>query len=216
MSFPKAPAILEQLRWRYAVKAFDPSRKIPSEHWDTLKECLRLSPSSYGLQPWKFLIIENPEIRKKLRVVSWDQSAVEEASHFIVFTSRRLIDDPYVDKYIARIASERGLQVEQLAGYRQMIQTKVMKLGADEVLSWTRRQTYIALGFLLESAALLGIDTVPLEGLEAEKYDEILGLEKTDYATVCAVALGYRSSTDKYQHLKKTRFAPEDVFETIK
>jgi nitroreductase len=214
MSPTPASQILEQLNWRYAVKAFDPSRKLSAEEWRVLSESLRLSPSSYGLQPWKFLVIQNPALRKELRAVSWNQSQIEDCSHLVVFTTLRKMTPDYIRNFIRSTASVRGQKPEDLAGYEKMMITNLTENGRGETLQpWTQRQAYIAMGFLMETAALLGVDTCPIEGLDPAKYDEILKLSGSDYATVATVALGHRSPADGYQKLKKVRFASSEVIE---
>jgi nitroreductase len=214
MSPTPASQILEQLNWRYAVKAFDPSRKLSAEQWHVLSESLRLSPSSYGLQPWKFLVVQNPALRKQLRTVSWNQSQIEDCSHLVVFTTLKKMTPAYIQQFIRATASTRGQKPEDLAGYEKMMITNLTDNGRGETLQpWTQRQAYIAMGFLMETAALLGVDTCPIEGLDPAKYDEILNLKGTDYATVATVALGHRSAEDGYQRLKKVRFPTSDVIE---
>ena len=208
--------LIEQLNWRYATKVFDASKKISDADWETLTEALRLSPSSYGLQPWKFVVVKNAGIRKQLRAVSWNQSQVEDASHLIVFASLKKVDEAYVDQFIAATAKARGLDVAGLKGYRDMMVGDLVKGPRSAIIgSWAQRQTYIAIGNLLTSAAVLEVDACPMEGLDPAKYDEILGLDKTPYATAAAVALGYRSAEDGYQNLAKVRLSTEEVFQVV-
>lgn len=206
--------LLTALNWRYATKIFDSSKKISNEDWTSLKESLRLAPSSYGLQPWKFLVIQNPELRKELRAVSWNQSQVEDCSHFVVFTTLEKVTEDYVAKFITRNSEVSGIPVEKLKGFNDMMVGDLVKGPRSETINWwAQRQSYIAMGHLTLAAALLQIDTCCLEGLDAKAYDKILKLEGTGYKTIAAVACGYRSAEDKYQHNKKVRFQESDVFE---
>ena len=208
--------ILQQLQWRYAVKKFDPIKKISAEDWNLLEESLRLSPSSYGLQPWKFIIVQNLEVRKKLRAVSRDQSAIEECSHLVVLTTRTEITEKDIDRHMQNIVNTRNVAPETLAAYKTGIASNLIQgPRASTVKFWAQRQSYIAMGFLMESAALLQIDTCPLEGLDPAAYDQILDLSSSGYATVAAVAVGYRHSDDKYQRAKKVRFSKDEVFKII-
>lgn len=205
-------AFLQSLAWRYAVKKFDASRKVSDKDWHVLGESLRLSPSSYGLQPWKFFIVQSPDLRKKLRPVSWNQSQVEDCSHYVVFTTLKEMTEEYINRFIQQTASERGMDPANLEGYRKLIVGNLVGPNhAPATLAWTQRQAYIAMGNLMNTAALMGIDTCPIEGLEPQKYDDILGLTHTPYATVASVAVGYRHPEDKYQHAKKIRFPAADV-----
>lgn len=206
--------IKKALEWRYATKKMDPTKKISNENWELLKESLRLAPSSYGLQPWKFIVIESKELRSKLKEVSWGQTQVEDCSHYVVFTTRKTIDEKYVKNFIDFTANARNLKPENLDGYYQMMLNNIVNGKPTEThLPWNQRQAYIAMGFLLETAALLQIDSVPIEGLDPEKYNEILDLKNSDYSVVAAVALGYRHQEDQYQHATKSRFPENVVFE---
>lgn len=206
--------LVEQMNWRYAVKKFDPTRKLSDADWNVLKELLILTPSSYGLQPWKFLIIQNPELRKKLRVVSWNQSQVEDCSHFIVFAGKDKIDEDYIKKYMSHIAQIRGITVESLKGFHDSIMKDAVN-GPRAPISkeWSARQGYIALGNLMTVAAMMKIDTCPLEGLDAQEYDKILELKGSGYSTLCACAVGYRSPEDKTSSAKKVRFHHDEVIQ---
>lgn len=206
--------ILQQLNWRYAVKRFDPNKKISQNDWQVLEQSLLMSPSSYGLQPWRFLVIQNMELRKKLREVSWNQSQVEDCSHFVVLTTRPTINEADVDRHIQRMASVRSVAIENLAGAKKSIMNDVVNGPRAQIIKWwSQRQSYIAMGFLMETAALMGIDTCPLEGLDPAAYDKILNLENSDYLTVAAVALGYRHPEDKFQFNKKVRFEKSEVIQ---
>lgn len=208
--------IQEALEWRYATKKYDSTKKISTQDWKTLTESLKLAPSSYGIQPWKFLVIENPALREKLKSVSWNQTQVTEASHYVVFLYKEAIESSYVQKYVDRISEVREVPVESLEGYKTMMIENLAKAPAEKIKVWSQRQAYIAMGFLLETAALLKIDATPLEGLDPEGYDKILGLEGSGWKTVATVALGYRHPEDSYQTLKKVRFSEEALIEYVK
>jgi nitroreductase len=208
--------IIEKLNWRYAVKKFDSSKKIPTTDWETLAESLRLAPSSYGLQPWKFLLIKNTDIRKTLTALSWNQSQIEDCSHFVVFTVKTKLDEAHIQKYIERLAEVRKMDIAQLEGFKKGATGDLVKGPRSATINyWAQRQSYIAMGFLMETAALLNIDTCALEGLDPKGYDKVLNLEGSGYETVAAVALGYRHADDKYQHLPKVRFEMKDIFTEI-
>lgn len=209
-------AILKSLNWRYATKKFDATKKISDQDWHVLAESLRLAPSSYGIQPWKFLVIRNRELLKQLRAATWNQSQVEDCSHYVVFVTPCKLDAEHVRKYVDRTAEVRNVDPATLTKFYDMMHTNLVKDTLPEIsLSWMRRQAYIAMGFLMETAALLGIDTCPIEGLDPKKYDELLGLHAKGWATVATVACGYRHTDDKYQSTPKVRFKTEDVIEFI-
>jgi len=204
--------LIGQLNWRYATKQFDPQRKISAEEWATLEEALVLTPSSYGLQPWKFVVVTNPAIREQLVTVSWGQRQVADASHLVVFAIQKDLSEQHIDSHLNRVSEVRGVPRESLGQYREMMVGGLVKrLGEAERNAWATKQVYIALGNFLTSAALLGIDACPMEGIDTAKYDEILGLEKHGLSAVVAAPAGYRAETDKYSQAKKVRFAREQV-----
>lgn len=214
MAMVSEAGLLEQLHWRYATKRFEPGRKIPPATWDTLEQALVLSPSSYGLQPWKFIVIQDAALREKLQTVSWNQTQVTECPHYVVFAVRRKMTEAQVDRFIARTAEVRGITVESIKFYRDMILGDVVHGPRGAVAQeWAARQAYIALGGLMTAAALLGVDACPMEGLNPLAYDDILGLANSEFATVMACALGYRSSADKYASLAKVRYPASEVIE---
>ena len=203
--------LLAALRFRYATKAFDPVRKIPAETWDAFEKSLVLTPSSFGLQPWKFLVIDAAEIREKLKAASWNQPQLTDASHLVVLTARTDLTQADIDSWIARLSEIQGTPIEALAGLSGMISSFSSAMTPAEKQAWNTRQVYIALGQLMTSAAVLGIDSCPLEGISPADYDTILGLSGTGYATAVACALGYRSPEDKYAVAPKARFPDAQV-----
>jgi len=216
MSNITSEQLLQQLHWRYATKQFDPQRKISPADWTALEDALVLSPSSFGLQPWKFVVVTHPILREKLVSVSWGQRQVAEASHLVVFALKKDLSEADVVGYIKRISEVRGLPPEGMISYRDMMIGSLFK-GRDAAArtAWAANQIYLALGNFLTSTALLGIDACPMEGLDPAKYDEILGLEALGLHTVVAATAGYRAVTDKYAALKKVRFAKNEVIVTL-
>lgn len=205
-------ALIKTLNWRYATKQFDPAKKIPAALWSTIEDSLVLTPSSYGLQPWQFLVVESSELRKELRAKSWNQSQVEEASHFVVFTTLRNLDEAHVDRFMSRMAEVRNVPVNSFEGFKRAIVGDAIQGPRKSIApEWLARQAYIALGNLMTSAALLGVDTCPMEGLDPLEYDKILGLENSPYHTIVACAVGYRHENDKYSSAPKVRFKKSEI-----
>jgi nitroreductase len=204
--------LLAAQTWRYATKQFDASQTIPAPVWQALEESLILSPSSYGLQPWQFFVVANPDLRAKLRPHSWNQSQITDASHLVVFAIPEKVDVPYMEKYLSRIAEVRGIPLESLGFYRDMMMADVIAGPRQAwVREWAARQVYIALGNFMTSAALVGVDTCPLEGIDPREYDAILDLPAKGFNTIVACAAGYRSADDKYATLPKVRFEKSDL-----
>ena len=208
--------VLEQLHWRYATKKFDPTKKIPDSVWKTLEQSLVLSPSSFGLQPWKFFVVNNSEIRDRLLEHSWGQKQVVEASHLVVLAIQKDVDNQDVDRYVKRMSEVREVPLDNLQGYadtvKGFLQNPPYHLDVNE---WAARQTYIALGFYMTCAAMLGIDTCAMEGIVPAKYDEVLGLDKQGYSTVVVCPAGYRADDDKYATMPKVRYATAEVLDYI-
>jgi nitroreductase len=198
--------LLASLRWRYATKKFDPTRKIPAATWDAIEESLVLTPSSFGLQPWKFLVIEDVGVRANLALESWKQPQVTDASHYVVLTARTDLAAADIDTWMARMAEVQGTGPEAVAMLKGMIEGFAQAMSHEARHAWNIRQAYIALGQLMASAAVIGIDACPMEGISPAGYDHLLGLEGSGYATVVACALGYRAADDKYAVLPKARF----------
>lgn len=204
--------VLAQLHQRYAVKRFDPARPIPEADWETLEQAAILTPSSYGLQPWAFVVVRDPELRAKLRPVSWNQSQVTDASHLMVFAIKARLTEADVQKFIDRTVTVRNAPPASLEGYKKMmVQHVVAGLNPPQQAEWMARQLYIALGNVMTTAAMMGIDTCPLEGIDPVQYDEILGLKPQGLATKCALALGFRHAEDKYALAAKVRYEKPDV-----
>jgi nitroreductase len=209
-----AESILDALNWRYATKVFDPSRKIPSEQWAILEKSLVLTPSSFGLQPWKFLIVQDQALREQLVPHSWGQRQVADCSHLVVMAVKRQMSTADVDAFVQRTVDVRGGSVEALKGFRDMMEGFRAKAETEGWLGqWAKLQSYIALGQLMTAAAVMGIDSCPMEGFVPAKYDEVLGLEAQGLTTAVLCPLGYRAEGDKYASLPKVRFSTESVVE---
>jgi len=206
--------VLRQLQWRYATKKFDPAKRISDETWSTLEQCLVLAPSSFGLQPWRFIVVTDPKVKEILPPISWGQKQVVDGSHVVVFAKRLNLSIDDIDAHVARTAEVQGKTVESLDGFRN-IMIASLHSGNIDLNHWAALQVYIALGQFMATAAMMGIDTCPMEGIEPAKYDELLGLAQQGYATVVACVAGYRAADDKYAQLPKVRFKTEDVVERI-
>ncbi|MGB1128912.1 MAG: NAD(P)H-dependent oxidoreductase [Haloferula sp.] len=211
-----SPAELSSaLDWRYATKVFDPNQSIPADKWEVLLEALVTAPSSFGLQPWKFLVIENQEVRSQLREVSWGQSQVTDADKLVVFATRTDMTPADTQRWLECLATAHGQELDEVAGLGKVIDGFCNNMTQGERHEWNKRQTYIALGQFMAAAAMIGVDTCPLEGLDPKSYDKILQLEDSGYATSVACAAGYRSGGDKYASRPKARFEQDEVIRVI-
>lgn len=209
-------SLIEALNWRYAVKKFDHQKTISPTHWQALEESLILTPSSYGLQPWKFIVVTNKGLRQKLTAVSWNQKQVEDCSHLVVFAVKEKMDEAHVQSFIDQMVKVRGIEASSIEGYRKMMVGDVVTGPRGKVaFEWAARQAYIALGNFMTSCAILNIDTCPMEGIDPSKYDEILGIAGTGWKTVVACPAGYRATDDHYANSKKVRFSRETLIQHL-
>lgn len=206
---------IENQNWRYATKKFDATKKISKQDLSTLKEAIRLSSSSYGLQPYKVIIVENPELRAKIQPAAWGQSQIVDASHLIIFANETQVEEKTIDNYISNISTTRNIPADSLTGYADFMKSKLLNLPEETKQVWTSKQTYLALGNLLNAAAELKIDVTPMEGFVPEQVNEILGLDKLGLNTSLIATLGYRHEEDTTQHYKKVRKSQEELFITL-
>lgn len=203
--------IIDGLKWRYATKKFDPTKKLTQEQLDLLLEAMRLTPSSYGLQPWKFIVITNPEKRAALREAGYNQAQITDASHLIVFAVDTNVNNEDIDKYIAAISQTRGVPVEMLKDFEGMMKGFASSKSQAELTEWAARQAYIALGVLISACSVEKIDVAPMEGFDSAKFDEILGLSQHSLATKVIAAVGFRAEDDEFAQMAKVRYPKEEV-----
>jgi len=206
---------IENQNWRYATKKFDPTKKISADDLNTLKEAIRLSSSSYGLQPYQIIIVENPELRARIQPASWGQSQVVDASHLIVFANETAVSEEKIEHYLDLICQKRNLPTGSMKGYGDYMKSVLLKLSPEEFKIWTSKQTYLALGNLLNAAAELKIDTTPMEGFVPEQVNEILGLDKLGLNASLLATIGYRHQEDSNQFNAKVRKSNEELFITL-
>lgn len=208
-------AIIQSLKWRYATKKFDATKKVSDEDLQTLMESVQLAATSYGLQAFKVINVTDPEVRKLLQPASWGQSQIVDASHLFVFCAFRKITDEMVDELVDRKAKTQGIPAAKLEQYGTFMKGKIGEKSEAEIINWNAKQTYIALGNLLATAGELQIDACPMEGFTPAEYDKILGLTDKNLTASVLCAIGYRSEEDRNQHLPKVRKSVEALFETI-
>ncbi|QQR60838.1 NAD(P)H-dependent oxidoreductase [Candidatus Uhrbacteria bacterium] len=206
--------IIKAMNWRFATQVFDASKKVSDEDLKTILEAARLTPSSFGIEAWKFLVIENPELRGKIREAAWGQPKVTEASHLIVIARRTDVREHITDELLARTSKAQGVGLEALDGLKQMVNGNMAGRSDAEIDAWTKSQAYIALGVMIETASLLEVDNGPMEGFDPAKVDEILGLKAKNLTSTLLLALGYR---DEHAPVRpKSRRSMEEVVEFIK
>ncbi len=203
--------IVADLEWRYATKKFDANRKIDANTWQKIEQSLILSPSSFGLQPWKFVVVTDQKKKEELARFSWAQNQPADCSHLVVICRVSNVDSAYIDHYLNTIAKVRGIEANSLSAYKDMMVNSILKMDTGTQAAWTSAQCYIALGVLMSAAAALQVDSCPMEGFIKEDYDRILDLNSKGLHSVVVCPLGYRANDDKYASLKKVRFPASEV-----
>jgi len=207
--------ILDQLNWRYACKKFDTEKKLSPEQVDTLVKAFNLTATSYGLQPMKLQVITNTDLREKLFANSFNQAQVKDASHLFVITAKTNMNQSDIDAYFDLIDNLRATPKELIAPYRAHLTNWVASESENNMDIWARKQTYIALGNLLNVCAVIGVDSCPMEGFDANAYDEILNLKETDYTTSLVLPVGFRHEEDFMSQLKKVRMEESKIVSFI-
>lgn len=207
--------IIEDLSWRYAVKKYHSERKIKEDDLQTLLESIRLAPSSLGVQPYQILLIQDLPLREQLFEASYKQKQVVEASHLLAFCAKTSFSEEELCAYIQLCASTRNVSYESLAGFEKMIRNWIDKLDEKSFLEWSTRQCYLVLGQFLHSCASMRIDATPMEGIDLNRYDDLLGLADKNLKCVLACPIGYRHPEDKYGLLPKVRKSLSEVIVEI-
>jgi len=208
--------LINKLQWRYATKKFDKTRKVSPDNLEKIKKAIQLSVSSFGLQFYKILVIENQELREELKPVSWNQNQITDSSHLFVFCNYSEVKTEDINAFIHLTAKTRKISYDNLQGYGDFISTKLNEKTKAQQTNWLERQPYIALANLLMACAELKIDACPMEGFEAEQYNEILGLNEKGLNACVIASIGYRDKTDITQYLPKVRKPIELLFEDVK
>lgn len=204
---------LDNLKWRYATKKFNDSKKVDEEELDILKEAIRLSPSSYGLQLFKVIDVKDELTRKTLQPAAWGQTQIVDASNLFVFAAKSKYDPSDVDNYVNLKAEANGMDPSEMSGYADFVKGKLSAMSNEDYQNWTKRQVYIALGNLMTAGAELEIDICPMEGFEPEKFDAILKLD--GYSSTVIATIGYRSEEDATSQNPKIRKDVGDLFEAV-
>ena len=208
--------IIEALNWRYATKAYDTAKKLTSEELDTILESARLAPSSYGIEAWKFIVVENADLRAKIRAAGWGQPAFTDASHLVLIARRTDVRENIVRELIDRVMKTTGTPEAALDGYKKMVEGAIAGRSDDALDAWVAHQAYIPLGIMLETAALLKVDATPMEGFDAKAVDETLGLPAQHLTSTAILALGRRAENDEYAARPKVRRSKDEVIAFVR
>ena len=196
---------IQQLQWRYAVKKFDSNKMLSSEKMDKLKQAFNLTATSYGLQPIKLVVLENKKLQKQLVEYSYQQEQVAQASHVLVICIEKNIDATYISNYFNRIKAVRGTSDDILNPFKEAVIDSFSKKDIEEVIDWSKKQAYLALGNLLTVCAVEEIDSCPMEGFIPDEYDKLLDLKNQDLTSVLVLPVGFRAEDDVFSSFKKVR-----------
>ncbi len=196
---------LEALKWRYATKKFDADKIISDDKISILKEAFNLTPTSYGLQPLKLMVVKDKELQLQLKEVSYHQKQVHTASHVLIICVETSLDALFIERNFQLIKEIRNTPDEVLQPYKEFLLADFSKKTANELEIWSTNQAYLALGNLLTVCAYEGIDACPMEGFLPEKYSEILGLDKQNLKPKLVVPIGIRAEDDMFASLEKVR-----------
>jgi len=206
--------LLQDLQWRYATKKMDPSKAVPQEKVDRIVEAVRLTASSSGLQPYEVFVVTSPELRAQIKPHAWNQGQVTDCSHLLVFAAWDNYTVERINHMFDLVNTVRGFKNEGWEAYRQQILATYPQRDAETNYQHAARQAYIGVGTALIAAAQEKVDSVPMEGFDPAKVDEILGLTARGLRSVVILPLGYRAGEgDWLQNLEKVR-RPQDEFVT--
>lgn len=208
-------SLIESLKWRYATKQYNADKKVSDQDINQIKEAIQLAATSYGLQLFTVLDVQDKAIREQLKPVSWGQPQITDASHLFVFCGYAEVKDEHIDAYMNLKAEAQNLEIGMLKEYGDFIKGKINETPVEFQQIWTAKQTYIALGKALAACAELKVDSTPMEGFDAAAYNEILGLKEKGLKADVVLAVGYRSDEDATQHGAKVRKPIEKLFETV-
>ena len=195
----------DRLNLIYSTKQFDETKPLTDEQVNNVLELTGLSAASYGMQPFKMVVIKNQELKQKLVTSSYGQTNIGDSSHLIVFAARTDINEDFVDNYIGHIKKQRNVSVESQASFKKMLINYINNKDSESLFKWASEQIYIAMGTFLIACASEKIDACPIGGFIPKQYDEILDLEKHNLKSVVVGVMGYRHEDDKYQHKEKVR-----------
>jgi nitroreductase/dihydropteridine reductase len=203
--------ILDALEWRYAVKKFDDKVSLTEQQIFEVKKVFNLSASSYGLQPYKMIVVQNPELKEKLVPASFGQQQISQSAAILVFAVRTDFGMDYIDQFFKDMSTKRQIPLENLEGYKNFMKGSFANKSEDEISSWATKQVYLTMGHMLASLAALQIDACPMEGLDPQAYDKILDLDAKQLKTIIAMPIGVRAPDDASATALKVRKDLSDI-----
>jgi len=203
--------ILEQLKWRYATKKFDETKKVSSDTIGILKEAFNLTATSFGLQPIKLIVVSNPEVIQNLVPLSFNQGQIGNASHIFIICIENKVDTAFIKNYFDLVERTRNTPREILSSFENFLIDDFSKKTSEEIKYWATKQAYLVLGNLLTVCAIEKVDSCPIEGFSPDKYDEYLALSEKGLSAVLVMAVGHRAKDDVFSEFKKVRRGVDEL-----
>jgi len=208
-------SLVKSLEWRYATKKYDASRQLSDEQYEDLLSSVQLAPSSYGLQPYRFITVTNPTKLEQISKAAFGQPQISTASKVLVVAVETNISNETVKNYIDKAAIARNTERKNLEAREEFVNARLALLSSDQKIEWAEKQAFLAIGILVSAAAEAGIDASPMEGFDPKQVDEILGLKEQHLKSTLLFALGFRSSEDEFATIPKIRKTKEELFITV-
>ncbi|MEI6352482.1 MAG: NAD(P)H-dependent oxidoreductase [Candidatus Nomurabacteria bacterium] len=207
-------SFLGNLNWRYATKKFDSNKKVSDQDLQKIRDAIRLAPTSYGVQMFSVVEVSDTETRSKMLAASYNQTQVTDADRVFVFVARKDGENRIEEMFKSMSGGNEEVRKEALKGYEDMVRSSVLRQEPKDLLNWSAKQSYIALGFALAACAELNIDSCPMEGFDPHKMKDILGLGE-DFMPVVLLPVGYRDESDESAKRGKWRFEEKDLISKI-
>ncbi|WP_026994908.1 NAD(P)H-dependent oxidoreductase [Flectobacillus major] len=208
-------SLVKSLEWRYATKKYDTSRQLSDEQYEDLLSSVQLAPSSYGLQPYRFITVTDPIKLEQISKAAFGQPQITTASKVLVVTVETNISNETVKNYIDNAAIARNTDRKNLEAREEFVNARLALLSSDQKIEWAEKQAFLAIGILVSAAAEAGIDASPMEGFDPKQVDKILGLKEQHLKSTLLFALGFRSSEDEFATIPKVRKTKEELFITV-
>lgn len=208
-------SLVDALQWRYAAKRMN-GKKVDASKIDSLLSAIQLSASGFGLQPYQILVIENQELKAKIRPAAYNQPQIVESSHLLVFAAWNEVTAEKINAFIQLVSETRNVNVADLKAYKDAIAGSLLSRPVEDQVKWMDKQVYLALGTALAAAAKLEIDSTPMEGFKPSEVDDILNLKEKGLHAVLMMAIGERDEASDFMvNAKKVRWPKEELFTYI-
>jgi nitroreductase/dihydropteridine reductase len=208
-------SLVKAFEWRYATKKYDTTKKVDDAVFADLAETVRLAPSSFGLQPYKFLLVEDEAKLEEISRSAHGQPQITTGAHVMVLAVETNIDEKTVASYIDKAAIARQTERKNLEAREQFVNMMINELDYAQRIDWAEKQAFLAIGVFVAAAAAAGVDASPMEGFDNAAINDILGLKERNLTSALLFVIGYRSEEDEFATIPKVRKPKEEIFQTI-